>query len=146
MLFLAIILVFNSFNSVTATDMSFTVGLTLLKPITISETRSLSFPDTVLTGSSTDLTVTSNDTNAAELSIAGSANKNIETTVVEEHIAIAAPEASKPIIVDGFTVRAPVALNDQGKGTISVGGTAHVGADSENGDYIGAATLRVVYQ
>jgi hypothetical protein len=33
-----------------------------------------------------------------------------------------------------------------GKGTIGVGGTAHVEIDSEDGNYVGSATLRVIYQ
>jgi hypothetical protein len=129
-----------------ATDQVFTVSLKLLKPIIIVETKPLLFADTIITSGSSDFTVHTNDPHAAKFNIAGSANKNVDTMVVEEHIAIVAPKTSKPITVDGFTVRAPVALNGQGKGTISVGGTAHVGVDSENGDYMGAATLRVVYQ
>ena len=145
MMFLAILLIFNFHNVAIATDAPFTVSLKLLKPIAISEVRSLAFPDTA-TGNSTSLVVTSGDDSAAKFDLVGSANTNIVSTVVENSIAISAPGVSNSLVVDNFTVKAPLALNSQGRGTIGVGGTAHVGTDSNDGNYIGAATLRVVYQ
>jgi hypothetical protein len=145
-LFLAIFFVFNSFNSATAADMPFTIGLKLLKPIVVSETKPLSFQGTTLMGRSTGAIVSSNDKTAAKFNVTGNANRNIETTVVEDQIVITSPKVSKPIIVDHFIVKAPVALNSQGKGTITAGGTVHAGVNSMNGAYMGAATLMVVYQ
>lgn len=145
MTLLTLLLVFNFHNSAIATDTSFSVNLKLLKPIAISEVRALAFPD-MMTGSSTSLVVASSDDSAAKFDLVGSANTNVVSTVVENSIAISAPGISKSVVVDNFTVKAPLALNSQGKGTIGVGGTAHIGTDNDDGDYIGAATLRVVYQ
>ena len=143
---LLIILFIINFNNVAmATDAPFAISVKILKPIAISEVKSLAFPNTN-TGSSTSLVVGSADENAAEFSLAGSANTNIVSTVVESSISISAPGVSTPVLVDNFTVKAPLALNDQGKGTIGVGGTAHINQDSEDGNYIGSATLRVIYQ
>ena len=145
MMLLAILLIFNFHNAAIATDAPFTVSLKLLKPIAISEIRSLAFQDTA-TGSSTSLIVASSDDTAAKFDLVGSANANIISTVVENSVLISAPGVSNSVVVDNFTVKAPLALNGMGRGTIGVGGTAHVGTDSEDGNYMGAATLRVVYQ
>ena len=145
MMLLAMLLIFNFHNAAVATDAPFTVSLKLLKPIAISEIRSLAFQNTV-TGSSTNLIVASSDDTAAKFNLEGSANINITSTVIEDSIVIFAPGVSSSVLVDSFTVQAPLTLNSQGKGVIGVGGTAHVGTDSEDGNYIGAATLRVIYQ
>ena len=145
MMFLVVLLALNIQNSAMATDAPFAVSMKLLKPIVISEVRSLSFPNTN-TGISTSLIVGSSDEKAAEFNLVGSANTNIISAIVESSISISAPGVSNPVLVDNFTVKAPLALNDQGKGTIGVGGTAHVTQDSEDGNYIGSATLRVIYQ
>lgn len=145
MMLLTILLIFNFHSLAIATDAPFSVSLKLLKPIAISEIRSLAFQDTA-TGSSTSLVVASSDDTAAKFDLVGSANANIISTVVENSIVISAPGVSKSVVVDNFTVKAPLALNGMGRGTIGVGGTAHVGTDSEDGNYMGAATLRVIYQ
>ena len=145
MMFLTILLIFNFHSAANATDAPFTISLKLLKPIAISEVKSLAFPNTA-TGVSQNLVVASNDDNAAKFDLVGSANANIISSVVENAIVISAAGSSKPVVVNGFTVKAPLALNSQGKGSIGVGGTVHIGEDSEDGDYLGAATLRVVYQ
>jgi len=145
MILLMILYTLNFYNPAMAADAPFSVSLNLLKPIAISEVRSLAFPNTNI-GISTDLIVPSNDENAAEFQLVGSANTNIVSTVIEKSISISAPGASKPVLVDNFTVNAPLALNDKGKGTVGVGGTAHINNDSEDGNYIGSATLRIIYQ
>ena len=137
--------ILNFHSLAMATDTPFTVSVILLKPLAISQVKSLAFPSTNI-GISTDLVVHSTDDNAAQFQLVGSANTNIISTVVESSISVAAPGVSKQVIVDSFTVNAPLALNDKGKGTVGVGGTAHINQDSEDGNYMGSATLRITYQ
>ncbi len=115
MTLLAVLLIFNFHSVAIATDMPFTVGLKLLKPIVISEVRSLAFQDTV-TGSSTNVVVASSDDTAAKFNLVGSANANITSAVVENSIVVSALGIPDPVVVDSFTINAPLALNGMGKG------------------------------
>lgn len=145
MFVLTILLIINLCNVATATDSPFSVSLKLFKPIVISEVKNLAFPDTML-GFSKDLVVSSTDDNSAQFDLVGSSGANIVTAIMENSINLSAPGVSTAVLVDNFTVKAPVALNSSGKGTIGVGGTAHISSDNQDGNYIGLATLRVVYQ
>ena len=142
---LAILFVFNFLYTATASDQPFAVSLRLLKPVVISEVRSLAFPDTT-TGTTSQIVVSSTGDTAAKFEVVGSANSNIVSTVVEHSIVMSAPSVSDPIVVDGFTVQAPLALNELGKASVGVGGTAHINNSNEDGDYSGSATLRVIYE
>ncbi len=145
MYLLAVLLMLNFSNVVTATDAPFTVSLRLLKPIIINEVRSLAFPDTT-TGTSRNYVVSSTDDNSARFDLTGSSGANIVTTVIENSINLSDSDSTTPILVDNFTVQAPLALNINGKGSVGVGGTAHISSESQDGNYSGLATLRVTYQ
>jgi hypothetical protein len=107
MTLLAVLLIFNFHSVAIATDMPFTVGLKLLKPIVISEVRYLAFQDTV-TGSSTNVVVASSDDTAAKFNLVGSANANITSAVVENSIVVSALGIPDPVVVDSFTINAPL--------------------------------------
>jgi len=131
-------------SPVWCTDQLFTISLRLLKPTTMTEVHALSFPD-ANTGIEQDLVVPASSPNAGALEVAGSKNIGINSSVVENGIMIASPDTDTKITVDGFTLSSPPVMDDQGKATVKIGGTAHILADAQDGDYSGTATLRVVY-
>ncbi len=131
-------------SPVSSTDQPFTVGMRLLKPIIATQVRGLDFPDAEA-GIGHNLVVNPTSENAAVFELTGSRNAVISSTVLESSITLSSPSSGTSITIDGFKVTAPSAINDQGKATIKIGGTAHVDAEAQEGDYSGSATLRVVY-
>ncbi len=130
-----------------ATDQSFNATLKLYKPITISKVQDLAFPDTTLTGSAIDIVVAPGDSGAATFNAEGGKNRNITKSVVESSIDMSAPGVTGKIAVDNFILTGATAFDGSGNANgLKVGATAHVLADSEDGDYSGTATYRVVYQ
>jgi hypothetical protein len=127
-----------------ASDSNFNIGLKLYKPIAIDKIQDLLFPDTTITGSSFDITVGPNDIGAASFIAEGGKNRSISTSIVESSINMNAPGVSGSIAVDTFVLNAPAAFNSSGKADITVGATASVNT-SQDGDYVGIATLRVIY-
>ena len=133
--------------SAMATDKSFNVSLKLFKPITITKVQDLLFPDTTLTGSAINLIVLPADSGAANFTAQGGKSRNITKSVVESSINMAAAGVVGNIAVDTFVLSGPTAFDGSGNITgIKVGATAHILAASEDGNYTGTATLRVVYQ
>lgn len=130
-----------------ATDQSFSVSLKLFQPITITKVQDLLFPDTTLTGSAFNLTVLPADSGAAAFNAQGGKNRNITKSVVESSINMSASGVTGNIAVDTFVLTGPTAFDGSGNANgIKVGATAHVLAASQDGNYSGTATLRVVYQ
>lgn len=145
-MFFALLLILNSYGTAIATDTPFIAHMRLYKPLVISEVEALAFPK-VISGSTEDLVVGSSGDSAAKFDLAGNANTDMVAGIIENSVTVSAPNVPKPVVVDSFTVRAPLALNDSGRGTISVGATAHIDGYSEEGNYyISSGTLRVVYQ
>ena len=130
-----------------ATDQSFNISLKLFKPITITKVQDLLIPNTPLTGSAFDVVVATGDTGAASFDAQGGKNRSITRSVVESSINMSASGVVDVVAVDTFDLAGPTAFDASGDANgIKVGATAHVLAASEDGDYAGAATLRVVYQ
>ena len=130
-----------------ATDQSFNASLKLFKPITITKLQDLLFPDTTLTGSAFSLVVLPADSGAATFNAQGGKNRNITKSIVESSINMSASGVTGTIAVDTFVLTGPTAFDSSGNANgIKVGATAHVLAASEDGNYTGTATLRVVYQ
>ena len=130
-----------------ATDQSFNISLKLFKPITISKLQDLLIPDATLTGSAFTIVVATGDTGAATFNAQGGKNRSITRSVVESSIDMSASGVTGVIAVDSFVLAGPVAFDASGDANgLKVGATAHVLAASEDGDYTGTATLRVVYQ
>ncbi|MFH1223989.1 MAG: DUF4402 domain-containing protein [Pseudomonadota bacterium] len=131
-----------------ATDQSFSVSMKLLKAITISKIQDLSFPDTTLTGSAFTVAVAPADSTAAVFNAQGGKNRNITRSVVEVGgINMSAPGVATTILIDSFLLSGPTAFDGSGNANnIRVGATANILATSEDGDYSGTATMRVVYQ
>ena len=133
--------------SAMATDQSFNVSLKLFKPITITKVQDLLFPDTTLTGSAFSIVVLPADSGAANFNAQGGKSRNLTKSVVESSINMSASGATGTIAVDTFVLSGPTAFDASGNANaIKVGATAHVLAASEDGNYTGTATLRVVYQ
>ena len=130
-----------------ATDQSFGASLKLFKPITITKVQDLLFPDTTLTGSAFTIAVLPADSGAATFNAQGGKNRSIIKSVVESSINMSASGVTGNIAVDTFVLSGPSAFDASGNANaIKVGATAHVLAASEDGNYTGTATLRVVYQ
>ena len=133
--------------TVYATDQSFNATLKLFKPITISKVQDLLFPDTTLTGSAFTVVVATGDSGAATFNAQGGKNRNITRSVVESSINMSASGVVGTIAVDTFVLAGPTAFNASGDANgLKAGATAHILAASEDGDYSGTATFRVVYQ
>lgn len=133
--------------SAMATDQSFNTSLKLFKPITITKVQDLLFPDTTLTGSAFNIVVLPADSGAATFNAQGGKNRNLTKSIVESSINMSAPGVTGTIAVDTFVLSGPTAFDSAGDANgIKVGATAHVLAASEDGNYSGTATLRVVYQ
>jgi hypothetical protein len=120
------------------------VGIRLLKPIITTQVRPLDFPDAEA-GIGQNLVVNPTSEKAAVFELTGSRNSVINSSVLENSITLTSSSNNSTVTIDGFKVTAPSAMNDQGKATIKIGGTAHVEAADMDGDYSGSATLRVVY-
>ena len=130
-----------------ATDQSFNASLKLFKPITISKIQDLLFPDTTLTGSAFTIAVLPADSGAATFNAQGGKSRSITKSIVESSINMSASGVAGTIAVDTFVLSGPTAFDASGNANaIKVGATAHVLAASEDGNYTGTATLRVVYQ
>ena len=130
-----------------ATDQSFSTSLKLYQPITITKVQDLSFPNTTLTGSAFNVTVLPADAGAASFTAQGGKSRNITKSVVESSINMTALGVTGNIAVDTFVLTGPTAFDGTGNATgIKIGATAHVLAASQDGNYTGTATLRVVYQ
>jgi hypothetical protein len=129
-----------------ATDQAFNATLKLFKPITITKVQDLSFPDTTITGSAIDLTVAPAASTAASFTAAGGNSRTFTRSVVESSINMSAPSVVGNIAVDTFVLAGPVAFDATGNATgLKVGATAHILTTSLDGNYTGAATLRIVY-
>ena len=130
-----------------AANQSFNISLKLFKPITITKVQDLLFPDTTLTGSAFNITVATTDSGAASFNAQGGKNRSITRSVVESSINMSAPGVATNIAVDTFSLSGPTAFDASGDANgLKVGAVAHVLALSEDGDYTGTATLRVIYQ
>ena len=137
-----------------ATDETFNVGMTLLAPIVITETQSLTFADTI-SGSASDVTTAASDSSAATFTATGEANRAVTGSVVESSIVMTTgdgADATKQITVDTFTTGGDMsvagAATFDGSGELNdlrIGGTAHVEADDIAGSYSGTATFRLIY-
>jgi Domain of unknown function (DUF4402) len=133
--------------SAMATDQSFNANLKLFKPITISKVQDLLFPDTTLTGSAFNIVVLPADSGAANFTSQGGKNRSITKSIVQSSINMSASGVVGTIAVGTFVLSGPTAFDASGNITgIKVGATANVLAASEDGNYTGTATLRVVYQ
>ena len=129
-----------------ATDQSFNVSLKLFKPITITKVQDLLIPQATLTGSAFDIVVATSDSGAAAFNAQGGKSRTITRSVVESTIDLSASGVSGKIAVDNFVLAGPTAFDASGNANgLKVGATAHVLAASEDGDYSGSATMRVIY-
>ena len=129
-----------------ATDQSYNLSLRLLKPITITKVQDLSFPDRTITGSAFNVVVATGNSGAAIFTAQGSKYRSITKSVVESTINMSAPGVVGTIAVDTFSFTGTTSFDGSGNATgLKVGATAHILASSQDGNYSGSATYRVVY-
>lgn len=138
-----------------AEETNFNSTMSLLEPITLNTVQDLSFaPQPV--GNAVDVVTAAEDTRAAVFSATGEANAAAQTTVVEPSIEMVTGAGSTPgerITVDTWTYGGSLgadgstAFDAAGEiNNMRVGATAHVEANDVQGDFVGTATFRLVYQ
>lgn len=138
-----------------AEETSFDATISLLEPITLTTVQDLSFaPQPV--GNTVDVMTAAEDTRAAVFSATGEASAVAQASVVEPSIEMvtgAGTSAAERITVDGWTYGGALATDGSTAfdtageiNNMRVGATAHVASDDVQGDYVGTATFRLVYQ
>ncbi|MFH1223340.1 MAG: DUF4402 domain-containing protein [Pseudomonadota bacterium] len=143
MILLIVMMVLGSLH---AEDQNFTSSIRLYKPIAITSTRDLIFPERAITGSNFNITIDANSPNAASFNTVGGKDRSIIRTVVEPSVRLSSSGNGGAITVGDFTLSGPTAFNEQGEANgINVGATAKITAANRSGDYVGTATFRVVY-
>jgi hypothetical protein len=141
---MAILFFMNS--NLEAVDAPFNIYLKLFKPIQLTKIADLDFGEQVQ-GTAADIVIATSDAGAAEFNATGGKNRAITRSVVEASVNLTAAGVVDPIAVDTFTVDGPTAFDGSGDAdALKIGATARILAASEDGDYSGAATFRVVYQ
>ena len=141
-------------NSASAADESFNASMTLLAPITITETNALSFANTE-SGQLVDVVTAALDSTAAQFTSTGEPSTAVTGSVVETSIVMitgTGDVTTKQITVDtwsfGGDMNGSGVATYDGSGDLSnlrVGATAHVEAEDIAGAYAGSATFRVTY-
>ena len=130
-----------------AENQSFNISLKLLKPITITTVSNLIFPSKILSGTDEAIVVAPGDLGAATFEAQGGKNRSIVRSIVESDIGLSAPGVPGQIVVDTFVVAGPTSFDPTGVASgLKVGATANILASSQDGDYLGMATFRVIYQ
>lgn len=130
-----------------ATDQSFNVSLKLFQPIAVTKKQDILFPSKILTGTSETIVVNTGDTGAAVFDAYGGKNRTLVRSVVESDIILSAPGVTDTITVNAFSVAGPLAFDSTGKASdFKIGATANILANSQDGDYTGVGSFRVIYQ
>ncbi|MEI6092822.1 MAG: DUF4402 domain-containing protein [bacterium] len=136
-----------SSNVLHATDQTMSSSLKLYKPIVIAKVSDLSFPDTVISGNSQNITVSTASTNAATFNAQGGKNRSLTRSVVQSSIIMSAPGVTGTITVNSFSRSGPTVFDSNGNANgFKIGATARVLSNNIDGNYTGTATFRVVYQ
>ena len=137
-----------------ATEKNFNIKLNLLEPVAITEIQSLSF-----TSSSTiqndNISTSTNDGVVADIEITGLANSSVTTTIVEDHLNLQDRQNKTRLTLSNWKFEGDlIDIGGAGKATTSstqllklrLGASSNFDSNSTNGNYIGSATLLVVYQ
>ena len=137
-----------------AADESFESSIRLIEPVTVTEVTSLVFPEQIA-GTAQAVTITPDDTGAAQFNSAGEPSRNVTASILETSITMitgTGAAASQQIVVNNFSYGGSVAPDGTGAfeldGTLNgirIGATANIDADDQSGNYVGTATFRLVY-
>lgn len=134
-------------------EATFTASLSLYAPIAITTVQNLSFGH-IPAGSSTEVTVSPDDADAAQFTASGDPSGNVVGSVTDSSITMSngGSGSSNQITVDDWTYGGSMSSSGSASfgpdGTLSnlrVGGTANVSSTNEPGDYTGTATFRLTY-
>jgi hypothetical protein len=133
-----------------ATDMQFNIGISVITGLIVNRTKNLVFPDTMINGGTQLITVAPTDPGAAEFFAQGQKNKKVTSSVLFNTVTLSAPGSSTNITVDLFTISGPNRLSKPpgsapGTATFKIGARATITPTTEDGDYTGTNTFRLVY-
>jgi len=136
-------------STASATDQLFGVSLRVIRPIIINSVQPLTFSATSAGADLNGLAFKAGR-GAAIFNIQAKSGKNrsITSSIVESSISMSAPEVNKTISAGNFTVSGPKAFDAYGDAkNIRVAATANANvlAAGKSGNYVGTATLRVLY-
>ncbi|PCI42584.1 MAG: hypothetical protein COB51_12845 [Moraxellaceae bacterium] len=144
----------SSSQRVNAEDESFLISLRILAPITLTESQSLSFSNS-LAGSDNDVVILPTSGEAAKFSASGEADYAATGSIIESSIVLTTGEgtdSTEQITIDTFVLGGDMSsggnltFDSEGSASnLNVGGTAHILAEDIIGAYSGAATFRLVY-
>ncbi len=115
--------------------------------LVVNTTKNLVFPDGIITGATQLLTVAPADAGAAIFSAQGRKNKKVIASIISGTVLLSATGSSTTLTVDQFTITGPGngKLDHSGLATFRVGARATITPTTEDGDYIGTNTFRLVY-
>jgi hypothetical protein len=137
-----------SISAANATDVMFRASIRLFKPIAVSNIQDMSFTSNSALSSNQNALELKAGSGAAIFNIKsqGGSNRSMVSAVVESSVNMSAPGVKGTIPVSNFKLSAPTAFDASGNANnIKVDATAKVLASSEEANYEGTATLRVVY-
>ena len=132
-----------------ATNESFNIRVSLIRPIEITEISELNFGEQFVTGSDYSVTVAPADSGAATFSATGKKNRSVSIALVSNTAVLS--DGTDNINVTGLTLnKATDTFSNANPGVISnirVGGTVTIPAAAVDRDldYVGTGTLRILY-
>lgn len=151
---IAVLALATSSLRVNAADESFLVSLKVLAPITLTESQSLSFSNS-LAGNDNDVVILPTSGDAAKFSASGEADYAATGSIIENSIILitgGGADSTEQITIDTFVLGGDMSsggnltFDSEGSASnLNVGGTAHILAEDIIGAYSGAATFRLVY-
>ena len=141
-------------SNVIASESVFSTTLRLLKPITLTQNKDLTF-DEVIAGSNQSLTTSPEDSKAVSFTAGGEPNSAVTASIVENSVTLISglgEDSTTKITMDTFTMGGDLTIAGNGvfdaNGVLSdlrVGATVHIEGEDQPGDYTATATFRVVY-
>jgi hypothetical protein len=139
-------LLLESSSAVTITK-SFSSELVVLANISIQEMKALNFP-TDQTGQTKSVVVGPGSSAAALFNVTGAPLKSFVASVLQSSIIIknGSNTSSRTMIVNNFTIAGPNSFDSNGIALgVGVGATVNIKSNNISGQYVGSATLRIVY-
>ncbi|MCP3926995.1 MAG: DUF4402 domain-containing protein [Desulfobacterales bacterium] len=145
--FYYILFCFLIYGDCYATDQTFSITITIRKPITILVTQEFDFGTHELTGASFNVTVEPEEKGSAIFKIEGS-NSSVSYTVTEESIQLSNGKESIKVSDFKVTGGGTTGTGNIAEGelkNVGVGATAYIASNQADTTYFGNATFRVTY-
>ncbi len=131
-------------SAMAVTD-TFNSTITILEPLSVSKTNDLDFGE-IFTDHTSNVTVLTSDTGAAEFTITGATGSTVDVTV--DATATMADGSGNDIDVNSIAVNNATPTLTGGTATIKIGGVADILSEVSliAGNYSGTVNITVAYQ